>query len=484
MLKKTLAVAAVLAIGTGAALAADAALPYTKAPVAVPYYNWSGFYIGGNIGGVASGSQVVDGPSGSAVGNRNGGDGLDLFKSGVTGGVQAGYNWQVAPNWVFGMEGDINALGTKHSVCDLNDCSLANRDFVPFSTRTDYLSTIRGRVGYAWNRSLIYVTGGLAIARVTDSFNDFFLASTSSNAATRTGYAVGTGVETALWGNWSLKAEYLYANLGTNRVTDNDGEFLDFTHEYHIGRVGLNYRFGAPAVASAADVAPRYTKAPAAAAPSSYNWSGFYLGGNIGGVASGGAVADPKGNLGGDSAPGESIDLFKSGVTGGVQAGYNWQVAPNWVFGVEGDISALGAKRSVCDFDDCSGNILSFTTKTDYLSTIRGRYGYAWNRSLIYVTGGLAIARVVDSFTQGVTDISTNAVTRTGYAVGAGIETALWSNWSLKAEYLYANLGTDHVNTNPGDPPAVTLDFTHEYHIGRIGLNYRFGGPAPVVAKY
>src|ERR1700732_1237522 len=113
MLKKMLATAAVFAIGTGAVAAADLAPRYTKAPVAAaPYYDWSGFYIGGNIGGVASGSNVVDGPSGSAVGNRNGGDGLDLFKSGVTGGVQAGYNWQVAANWGFGMEGDIHAPGT------------------------------------------------------------------------------------------------------------------------------------------------------------------------------------------------------------------------------------------------------------------------------------------------------------------------------------------------------------------------------------
>jgi outer membrane immunogenic protein len=152
------------------------------------------------------------------------------------------------------------------------------------------------------------------------------------------------------------------------------------------------------------------------------------------------------------------------------------------VLGLEGDINWIGSKRSTCDINDCGGGPLIFTTRTDFLSTVRGRVGYTWDRSMLYVTGGLAIARVNDSFNDfSTTDIPSNRATRTGYAVGAGIETALWSNWSVKAEYLYANVGTNRVNLLPADGPGF-LDFTHEYHVGRIGLNYRFGGP--VVAKY
>src|ERR1700727_2221897 len=127
MLKKTLAAAALLAIGTTVASAADVAPRYTKAPVAA------------------------------------------------------------APNWVFGVEGDINALGAKRSVCVIDDaCSIGSTDPLFATTKTDYLSTIRARFGYAWDRSLLYVTGGLAIAKVNDSFTDF-TTSVSSNAQTRTG---------------------------------------------------------------------------------------------------------------------------------------------------------------------------------------------------------------------------------------------------------------------------------------------------------
>jgi outer membrane immunogenic protein len=238
--------------------------------------------------------------------------------------------------------------------------------------------------------------------------------------------------------------------------------------------------------ASAADLAPRYTKAPPLAAPA-YDWSGFYLGVNLGGSASGGSITtDPSSNIGTGAAGVNSVDQFKAGVTGGVQGGYNWQIAPNWVLGVEGDFNGLSSKRSFCDINDCSNNQpLIITTRTNWLSTVRGRVGYAWDRSMLYVTGGVAFADVRDSFNFfSLTDISTNRQTRSGYAVGGGLETALMPNLTLKAEYLFADVGTDRVFLNPADGFGF-LDFRHQYQIGRIGLNYRFWGfGAPVVAKY
>jgi outer membrane immunogenic protein len=249
-MKKLIATAAFIALGSTSVLAADMAPRYSKAPapMAAPYYDWTGFYIGGNIGGAASGGQVNTDP-GTVIGT-GARDSNDLFRSSVTGGVQAGYNWQAAPSWVLGIEGDINWLGNRRTTCDINDCGTGSP--LIFSTRTDFLSTIRGRVGYTWDRSMLYVTGGLAIARVDDSFNFFSDTDISQNRQTRTGYAVGAGIETALWTNWSVKAEYLFADVGTNRVILNpvDGVgYLDFRHEYHVGRIGLNYRFGGPVVA-------------------------------------------------------------------------------------------------------------------------------------------------------------------------------------------------------------------------------------------
>jgi outer membrane immunogenic protein len=252
MIKKLLAVAALVAVGTGSAFAADMAPRYTKAPMpmAAPYYDWSGFYIGVNLGGFASGGSVTTDPS-DAIGT--GGtlvNSADHFRSGVTGGVQGGYNWQVTPSWLLGLEADINWMGSKRSYCDINDCSTNSPLIV--STRTDFLSTVRGRLGYTWDRSMLYVTGGVAFARVNDSFTFFSNTDIAANTDTRVGYAVGAGIETALWSNLSVKAEYLFADVGTNRVNlsaiDGPG-FLDFKHEYHIGRIGLNYRFGGPVVA-------------------------------------------------------------------------------------------------------------------------------------------------------------------------------------------------------------------------------------------
>jgi outer membrane immunogenic protein len=234
--------------------------------------------------------------------------------------------------------------------------------------------------------------------------------------------------------------------------------------------------------ASAADLAPRYTKAAPLAAPA-YDWSGFYLGVNLGGAAVGGDLTtDQSNNIG----PG-SDQHFAAGVTGGVQGGYNWQVAPSWVLGIEGDFNGLSNKSSFCDINDCfaPNDFLIFTTRTNWLSTVRGRVGYAWDRSMLYVTGGVAFADVRDSFNFfSTTDIASNHQTRSGYAVGGGLETALMPNLTLKAEYLFADVGKDRVFLNPGDGFGF-VDFQHKYQIGRIGLNYRFGGfGAPVVAKY
>jgi outer membrane immunogenic protein len=161
-------------------------------------------------------------------------------------------------------------------------------------------------------------------------------------------------------------------------------------------------------------------------------------------------------------------------------------MAPSWVLGIEADFNGLSSKSSFCDVNDCGSNSpLIFATRTDWLSTVRGRVGYTWDRSMLYVTGGVAFADVRDSFNLfSVTDVATNRQTRSGYAVGGGLETALLANWTLKAEYLFADVGSNRVFTNPGDGFGF-VDFQHKYQIGRIGLNYRFGGlGAPVVAKY
>ena len=211
-----------LAALTGTAAAADlpprpAPAPYYKAPVAIPVYNWTGFYIGINGGG-GFGHSAWDSTGGF---NTSGG---------LVGGT-VGYNYQFGQG-VVGLEGDIDWAdinGTTNTAC-------------PFGCKTSdhWLSTVRGRLGYAADRFMPFVTGGAAFGDIRASTPGFAGAN-----QTNAGWTVGAGLEFAIAGNWTAKAEYLYVNLGKLNcgiacgalVTDN----VSFTT--NIVRAGVNYRF-------------------------------------------------------------------------------------------------------------------------------------------------------------------------------------------------------------------------------------------------
>jgi len=141
--------------------------------------------------------------------------------------------------------------------------------------------------------------------------------------------------------------------------------------------------------------------------------------------------------------------------------------------------------------------------RLDYLGTARGRLGLSFGPALLYATGGLAYGRTDLAYTGTIgfpiaptvvlSGTSSNSRTSLGYALGGGLEYAFWKNWSIKAEYLYYNLGR-HSTTISGSftnfaPPTggfSTASVRDDGHIVRAGLNYRFGwgAPAPVVARY
>jgi outer membrane immunogenic protein len=192
-----------------------------------------------------------------------------------------------------------------------------------------------------------------------------------------------------------------------------------------------------PVAAQAADLGPSPSyKAPAYVAPSYATWSGFYVGVNAGygfGEAEGGGFSvDPKGFLVGGTV------------------GYNLQTGV-WVWGIEADLAYTAMK------DDAGGT----EVKVPFFGTVRGRIGYAgWGNLMPYITGGAAVAKLdVD------TGVASDSDTRFGWTVGAGLEYALYSNWSIKLEYLYADLGTFDIG-------GADVDFNT--HIVRAGLNYRF----------
>jgi outer membrane immunogenic protein len=253
--------------GVTSAFAADLpARTYTKAPVYVdPGYNWTGFYIGGNVGyswGRSSDTSTLTNGPGATLFTSGGSTNLD----GVVGGGQIGYNWQVQ-SWVWGFEADIQGTDEKGSrgfTCGIATCTPPVGGFLALvipgpavpatlNQKIDWFGTVRARVGVlATPRVLFYATGGLAYGEVNSS--ETIGGSSFSASDTRVGYAVGGGIEGAIGGNWTAKLEYLYVDLGNvSNTFVGVGPIPTVTTRSHVTdnivRVGLNYRFGGPVVA-------------------------------------------------------------------------------------------------------------------------------------------------------------------------------------------------------------------------------------------
>jgi outer membrane immunogenic protein len=219
--------------------------------------------------------------------------------------------------------------------------------------------------------------------------------------------------------------------------------------------------------AAAADLPPRpYTKAPVYTAPEVvYNWTGFYVGGHVGGA------------FGGDNSLFGSNGRFM----GGVQGGFDYQFAPNWVAGVEAQYSWLSNNNNGVLFP--GGSLV--TANNNQLGSVTGRLGYTWGPALLYAKGGYAwkgnnnlgvsIAGVPQPFA-----VSSNS--RDGYTLGAGLEYMFSPNWSAKLEYQYYNFGSTTFTAGP--PDVIGARFNNDEHTIKAGLNYRFGWGGPVVAKY
>jgi outer membrane immunogenic protein len=213
-------VAAAAALGlVGQAQAADLGrAPIVKAPPYIaPYQNWTGLYVGVNAGG-GWGSSTW---SGVAPGSFD-------VSGGFVGGT-LGYNWQIG-QIVLGLEGDIDWSDIRGSS---GICGFACQ------TRNNWFGTTRGRIGYAFDRWMPYITGGLAFGDIEANPASPFASASTTNA----GWTLGGGVEVALSPNWSAKVEYLHLDLSdfTCTVCAPVPSKVDFNAD--LVRGGLNYKF-------------------------------------------------------------------------------------------------------------------------------------------------------------------------------------------------------------------------------------------------
>lgn len=256
MRKTTLAASAAtsiaaLALAAGSALAAD--LPRKSVAMApaiqpIPIFSWTGFYLGLNGGYIFEGgkSSLVGSPALLGTGLTPGA--AKTMGDGFTIGGTAGYNMQFG-NLVVGLETDLNYV-------DLGRTSSTTLGGLTttFSQESTYLGTVRGRLGVAFDRLLIYATGGLAYGDqdAGTSLSGLGRAWAGSKDSVRFGYTVGAGLEYAIDRNWSAKVEYLFYDLGKANYTSPliagpalPGVFGDTRAEVkgNLVRGGINYRF-------------------------------------------------------------------------------------------------------------------------------------------------------------------------------------------------------------------------------------------------
>ncbi|MDH7795588.1 MULTISPECIES: outer membrane protein [unclassified Beijerinckia] len=225
-MRKILLTAAALSAMASTAMAADlprrAPAP-APAPIYVaPIFTWTGFYVGGQIGGGWGRSELA---------------GFGYNANGVVGGLHAGYNQQFGMI-VAGVEGDIEATSLKGSGSNFFGST--------FKTRAPWQGSLRARVGVAaFDRALIYATGGVAFASIR---NEVFVPPfASSTSTTRAGWTVGAGVEYAIDNNWSVRAEYRYTDFGRFNVGFFPLGSANTRFKENTVRVGVSYRFGSAA---------------------------------------------------------------------------------------------------------------------------------------------------------------------------------------------------------------------------------------------
>ncbi len=459
------------------AVAADLApKTYTKASIANdPVYDWTGGYIGANFG-YSVASNPVNMMFTPAI---YGGEHLTLAPSGFVGGGQLGYNFQ-AGRFVFGVEGDIQASALKQSIC-FDWCGPIT---FRLTQELPWFATVRGRIGYAAGPALFYATGGAAFTQVRTSIGESYqafptspiLSSSGAFSDARSGWVVGGGAEASLGGHWTAKAEYLYMDFGSGTYAIPDAflgaatpdTFAINVHQ-HVFRVGLNYLFNDPghgsALASFASAAP--------VLPSIHNWSGFYVGGNLGT----GVGAGPVG-LGGDNVVSDQTNFAARALNGGLQAGANWQMQ-HVVLGIEGDIQLNNQHQQECYYYCIPDQNAAFRMSLPWFATERARLGYAAGPLLFYGTAGAAQGRVNTSYNAqdfGFVYASGNfSDVRSGWTAGGGLEAALSDRWSVKAEYLYLDLGgaTYAMPVNYFFGGSATINSTVRDHIVRVGVNYK-----------
>ena len=215
----------------GGAVAADAPGAPIKAAKISPHYNWTGFYAGGHVGyGRGNANTSLSDPAFAVASNSFG----SLF-----GGVHAGYNYLAPSRVLLGIEADVSFS----NYLSADDVAASRAGATDIAHKIDYIGTLRGRLGYAAGRQLIYGTGGFAWTQARFAQTPGSADDKDKILRTLTGWTAGAGTEIAIAPRWSARIEYLYSRFGHANATFPSGARYESAFDIHTLRLGLSRRF-------------------------------------------------------------------------------------------------------------------------------------------------------------------------------------------------------------------------------------------------
>ena len=511
----------------GPARAADVKTPaYKTPPILAAPSSWTGFYAGLGLGFRATRSDIEARSETAGGVPMNPADFADFPKTLPFDGTAfraspyIGFNWQFAPRWILGAEGDFGFADQTTTMAGFTFSSIfgsTDRTAEGLAVNSKWDASLRGRGGFLISpATLAYVTGGVVWQRLdtTSTCASDLCASRGFSPAivtksmTRTGWTVGAGIETALWGHWLARAEYRYANFGSepfiiarSRADPVFSPTVDATivsMQSHTATFGLAYKFGDPVAGE-----DQGSSAFASAQSAVVAWTGPYVGLGIGARASRTDVTTTSQTSAG--IPASFVNRATSQPIDGTAfraspyAGYNWQLARQWVLGIEGDAGLANQTATLPGFAFSPAVIVSdeqadgLALKTTWDASLRARFGFLLTpATMAYVTGGAAwqhyevtsvcagLAVCAGPFLGFAPAIVTNSRTKAGWTIGGGIETALWGNWLARGEYRYADFGTSSFTIARSsilpafNPTISSFDVRLRAHTATFGLAYKF----------
>jgi opacity protein-like surface antigen len=508
-------------------------------PARAAPYDWTGPYLGAFTGAM-QGKEAWNFPQTTTSANPQ--------IAGLLLGGTVGYNKQY-DRWVVGGEGEIaytNASGGQGCIDGIFDSNVSQN----CNGNVGFIVTAAARVGYTWlDRILLFGkfggawTNGKLDASCNGDANFFQGACFPSNNSlgavqvmtlndSRFGGVVGTGFELALSPSWSAKLEYDFMDFGSKSFVFSDTTRVSIKEYYNELKFGLNYHFNGYDSDAGLQSAPTMVlKMPVKTPPpTTNNWTGAYAG-----TEASYRIADAKWNT--TAVPGTQLanllagtlasvpdptttpaDFYSAALQGGAFAGYDWQVARQWVTGIEANVAFGDSSMSRGGIPGTYGNgsgaaaliapgveaeqADSAAVKFGWDASARARLGYLSTPNvLVYGTGGIAFQRIsatascngtvssfcgsaarnfIPGFTEPPMTESFSAV-RTGWTLGGGVEAVLSGNWFGKAEFRYANFGQVSHNFFAGTLNEIDMNLHPQTYtvLGGIGYKFNANGSLP-----